>query len=276
MDAIADLHTHSIFSDGANSPCDLIKLAKEKNLKAIAITDHDSVSGIPEAIECGKIHDVEIIPGLEISADLHDKEIHLIGLFIDFNNDELQNYLKFFRNEREKRAERIIKKLASLNVDISMDEIFEEAKNSAIGRPHIANILFRKGYVEDYFDAFNKYLGDYAPAFERKIHVSLKSAIKIINDAGGLAILAHPGKIEEETLLQIIKSGIDGIEVVHPSHTTFLEKFYHGITEQYCLLASGGSDFHGGIKEDDDNFGKFVVKYDFVQEMKNMLPHNVY
>ncbi len=275
MEGSADLHTHTIYSDGALSPCELVRLAKEKGLRALAITDHDSVNALPEAIECGNRLGVEIIPGLEISSDVNDTEIHLLGLFVDYENTELKKYLSFFREERFHRAKRIVKKLTAMNVEISIEEIEEEAQSSAIGRPHIANILYKKGYVENYLDAFHKYLGDYAPAFERKIHVSLQGAIKLINDAGGLAILAHPARMNEELLTAIIRAGIDGIEVIHPSHTSSLQKFYLGIVEQYCLLESGGSDFHGGIKADDANFGKYVVKYSIVEEMKKMLPQNV-
>ncbi len=275
MDGVADLHTHTTYSDGVNSPCQLVRLAYEKGLRALAITDHDSVNGLPEAMECAEKYGVEIIPGLEISSEIDNTEIHLIGLFIDYQNAELQKYLQFFRDERFHRAKRIVKKLEAMNVEISIEEILAEANNSAIGRPHIANILFRKGYVANYLEAFHKYLGDYAPAFERKIHVSLQSAIKLINDAGGIAILAHPGKMPEELLKTVIHAGIDGIETVHPSHTDSLRKFYAGIVDQYCLLASGGSDYHGGIKEDDENFGLYTVKYSFVDEMKKTLPQQV-
>ena len=272
MDALADLHTHTIFSDGATTPCELVQMASEKGLKALAITDHDTTNGIYEATECGKKYGVEVIPGLEISCDINDKEIHLIGLFVDYEDEELRKYLEFFRNERYYRAKRIVQKLTAMNVEISIDEVLSEAKESAIGRPHIASVLYKKNVVANYLEAFHKYLGDYAPAFERKIHISLQSAIKLINDAGGLAILAHPGKMEEELLTQIIHAGIDGIETVHPSHSYSLNRFYSGIVEQYCLLASGGSDFHGGIKDDDENFGQFTVPYRYVEEMKNALP----
>ena len=272
MDALADLHTHTIFSDGAKTPCELVRMASEKGFTAIALTDHDTTNGIYEAIECGKKYGVEIIPGLEISCDINDKEIHLIGLFVDYEDEELKKYLEFFRNERYYRAKRIVQKLTAMSIEISIEEILSEARESAIGRPHIASVLYKKGLVGDYLEAFHKYLCDYAPAYERKIHISLQSAIKLINDAGGLAILAHPGKMEEELLTQIIHAGIDGIETVHPSHSSSLYKFYSGIVEQYCLLASGGSDFHGGIKDDEENFGQFTVPYRYVEEMKNALP----
>ena len=165
-----------------------------------------------------------------------------------------------------------------MGIGISIDEVFEEARNSAICRPHIANVLYKNGFVENYLDAYHKYLGDYAPAYERKIHVSLKSAIKLINEADGLAILAHPGKMDEELLRSVINAGIDGIEIVHPSHTPTQTKFYGGVIEQYCLVGSGGSDFHGGMKEDSENFGQYKIKYELVSEMKTLLPStsNIY
>ncbi len=271
MQKFADLHTHTTFSDGGNSPCALVRLAKSKGISALGITDHDSVNGINQAIECGKEYGIDIIPGVELSTDVNDKEIHLLGYFIDHEDKDLQSYLQFFREERAFRAKRIVKKLNDMNVEIEFEEILQEARNSAIGRPHIANVLISKGVVDSYQAAFQKYLGDYAPAFERKIHVSLQSAIKLINDAKGLAFLAHPGKMPEDLLQTVLASKIDGIEVVHPSHNDSRTKFYRGIVNQYCLLASGGSDFHGGIKNDEDNFGKYVISFDSVQEIKSML-----
>ncbi len=275
MQKIADLHTHTTFSDGGNSPCALVRMAKSKGISILGITDHDSVNGINQAIECGKEYGVEIVPGVELSTDVNDKEIHILGYFINHEDKDLLGYLKFFRDERAFRAQRIVKKLKKLNIQIEYNEILAEAKNSAIGRPHIANVLISKGIVSSYAEAFQKYLGDYAPAYERKIHVSLQSAIKLINDAKGLAFLAHPGKMPEDLLQTVLSSKIDGIEVVHPSHNESRTKFYRGIVNQYCLLASGGSDFHGGVKHDEENFGKYVIPNDSVLEIKSMLSiHN--
>ena len=145
------------------------------------------------------------------------------------------------------------------------------ANNSPICRPHIARLMVEKEIVPNFYSAFQKYIGDGAPAYEKKIHVSPQSAIKIINDAGGLAFLAHPGKMKESIILNLIKLGIDGIEVIHSSHKKNQQKFYRGITNQYCLLESGGSDFHGGLRKDEDNFGKYFTSYSVLENIKGIV-----
>jgi 3',5'-nucleoside bisphosphate phosphatase len=266
-----DLHMHTNHSDGALSTFDLIKKTKEAGLTSIAITDHDSVNAFQDAYVYGKEIGVEVIPGVEISTDLEDKEIHLLGYFINVGNDELTKYLSFFREERFHRAKRIINKLRNLGMKISIDDVLDRAKNSSIGRPHIANTMTEMGLVKSFNEAFEKYIGDYGPAYERKIHVSPHSALKLINEAGGLSFLAHPGFINESILLNFIKSGIDGIEVIHPQHSSNQIRFYRGIVNQYCLLESGGSDFHGGEKNDQGNLGKYVISQSTFETMKKML-----
>lgn len=269
-----DLHMHTKFSDGFYSPTELVKKACEANLSVISITDHDSVNGIKEAAIYGKELGVEIIPGLEISTDIDDKEVHLLAYFIDIDNEELQKYLSFFRDERFQRAKRIVQKLRNLGLQIKIEDVLERAKNSAIGRPHIAYTLVDLGLIGDYFEAFDKYIGDYGPAFERKIHVSPLSALKLINDAGGLSFIAHPGYMKESLLMNLIKAGIDGIEVIHPSHNENQISFYRGIVNQYCLLESGGSDFHGGKKADENNLGKYCISPNHLEAMRKMLHKN--
>jgi len=266
-----DLHTHTILSDGAHSPCELIKLAHENGISALSITDHDSINAYPEAIECAKDFKIELVPGVEISTDIDDKEVHLLALFIQLDNEELRKYLNFFREERFHRAKRIIAKLVKLGLKISIDDVMEHANNSAVGRPHIAYALIEKGFVKNYQEAFEKYLGDYSPAFERKIHVSIQSALKLISEAGGLSFIAHPGYMKEHLLLKLIKAGIDGIEVVHPSHNENQIQFYRGIVNQYCLLETGGSDFHGGKKLDFENLGKYYISGNQLNALKKML-----
>lgn len=265
---------HTTYSDGAYSPADLLSKVKAKGLNIISITDHDSVNGIKEAIKIGKEIGVEVIPGLEISTDLEDKEIHLLGYFIDYENEELQKYLSFFRDERLHRAKRIVQKLRNLGVAISIDDVIDHAQNSAIGRPHIASALLNLGITKNYFEAFERYIGDHGPAYERKIHVSPQSATKLISDAGGLSFVAHPGFIKETILMNLINAGIDGIEVLHPSHTENQVNFYRGIVNQYCLLESGGSDYHGGKKDDDENLGKYCISQNQLEAMRKMLIKN--
>lgn len=269
-----DLHMHTTHSDGAFSPTELVLKAKEAGLDIISITDHDSVNGIKEAIAVGKDAGVEVIPGLEISTDLDEKEVHLLAYFIDIDNEELQKYLSFFRDERFHRAKRIVQKLRNLGLSITIDDVIDHARNSAIGRPHIAYAMVNLGLISNYYEAFERFIGDYGPAFERKIHVSPQSATKLISDAGGLSFVAHPGYMKESILIDLIKAGIDGIEVIHPSHSESQINFYRGIVNQYCLLESGGSDFHGGKKEDGENLGKYNISPNHLEAMRNMLHKN--
>ena len=268
---VIDFHMHTTYSDGHYSPLDLMKKVRDKKIGIISITDHDSVNGIEEAISIGKEFGVDVIPGLEISTDVEDKEVHLLGYFIDINHAELKKYLSFFRDERYHRACRMVRKLNALDLDISIDDVIEVTNGSAIGRPHVALAMMNKGIVNDYYGAFQKYLRDGAPAYERKIHVSPQSALKIISDAGGLSFIAHPGHLKESILMTLINSGIDGIEVTHPSHNSYQKKFYRGIVNQYCLLESGGSDFHGGEKGDEDNLGKYWLEPKHYKEMLHFL-----
>lgn len=274
MSAKIDLHTHTNYSDGAYSPTELIDKARERGLEIISITDHDSVNGIKEATEYAKQFGMEVVPGLEISTDVEDKEVHLLAYFIDIENEELQKYLSFFRDERVHRAARIVDKLRKLGFNFTIDDVIKRANDSAIGRPHIAYTMVDLGFIKNYNEAFEKYIGDYGPAFERKIHVSAQSALKLIDDAGGLSFIAHPGYMKEPLLMNLIKAGIDGIECVHPSHNEGHVKFYRGIVNQYCLLESGGSDFHGGKKMDEPNLGKYLLSKNHLEAMRQMLQKN--
>lgn len=270
----ADLHLHTTFSDGAYSPQAVVNKAKNAGLSLISISDHDNLAGIEAAVEYGKMLGLEVIPGVEISTDIEDREIHLLGYFIDPGNEDFRKYLEFFRQERFHRAKRIINRLNNLGISISLDAVMGKANNNAVGRPHVAQVMIEKGYVNSLYEAFDKYLGNGAPAFERKVHVSPQSAIKLISDAGGLSFIAHPGYLDEKIILSLIKYGVDGIEVIHPSHSPSQVKYYTGIVNEYCLLASGGSDFHGGRREDELNLGKYYISHSSVEAMRKMLLRN--
>jgi len=269
-----DLHSHTNYSDGFNSPKELIDKAKEKGIEVLSITDHDNLAAINEATEYGKRAGVEIIPGVEISSDIMDREIHILGYFVEPGNSEIERYLTFFREERLKRAERIVKKLNLLGISLKLDDVLKIARNSAVGRPHIAQALLEGGFTNSYFEAFNKYIGNDCPAYEKKVHVSPGSAFKIINDSGGLSFIAHPGILPENILKDLIDAGVDGIEVIHPSHTSQIVKFYKGIVSEYFLLEAGGSDYHGGKREDDNNLGKYFVYLSAVEAMRQRLMRN--
>ena len=272
MEGKADLHMHTTHSDGIYSTSELVRRAKEAGLTIISITDHDNVAAVAEAIEVGKRCDIEVIPGVELSVGVGEQEVHLLAYFFDYNNQHLLDHLAFFRIERMKRAERIVEKLNGLNVPLKLGAVLERAGTGSVGRPHIATALFEAGLTDSYHEAFYKYIGYGKPAYEKKYQISPQAAIALIASAGGLSFIAHPGNsLNEAVLLEFINEGIDGIEVIHPSHSPERVMHYSGIVNEYFLLASGGSDFHGGRKNDNDILGKYYVSLDHVQEMRRRL-----
>ena len=269
----ADLHLHTTYSDGALTPNEMIQRAYAAGLSVVSITDHDHVGAIDEAIEAGRKLGIEIIQGVELSVVLNEKDIHLLAYFFDHTNRKLLDYLAFFRSERLKRAERIVQKLNEINIPLKLDAVLDQAGiGSSVGRPHIASALLEEGLTGTYHEAFLKYIGFGAPAYEKKYQLSPTEATKLISQAGGLSFLAHPGKYTTDMeLSELIKTGLDGIEVVHPSHNEARQEFYRGVVHQYFLLECGGSDFHGGKKNDDDTLGVYTVPVDVVEDMRNRL-----
>ncbi len=268
----ADLHLHSTYSDGALSPYELIQRAKGANLRTISITDHDNVNAIDDAIEIGREFGVEVIPGVELSTNVGEKEVHILGYFVDHKNVTLREHLALFRRERLRRAERIVEKLHNLNVPLKLENVLDRAGNGSVGRPHIATALVEEGLAESYREAFNKYIGYGCPAYEKKYQLSPTEALQLVATAKGLSFLAHPGKyMSDGALLHFIKEGIDGVEIVHPSHGPENIAHYRGIANEYFLLETGGSDFHGGKKNDDEFFGLFTVPADWVENMRRRL-----
>ena len=201
----ADLHSHTIYSDGFHTPEELLYKAKDLGINILSITDHDSINAVEQATSIGKKLGIEIIPGVEISSDLRGAEVHILGYFVDIKNKELERYLEFFREERIRRASRIITKLNNLGMEITLNDVLKVAKNSAVGRPHIAVAMVEKELVNSYFEAFNKYIKNGGPAYERKVHLSPQSAFKIISDAGGLSFIAHPANMPESLVKELIE-----------------------------------------------------------------------
>jgi 3',5'-nucleoside bisphosphate phosphatase len=269
----ADLHTHTYYSDGKFSPEILVRKAKDCGLHSISVTDHDNVDGIDEATGAGKEFNVEVIPGVELSSECRGNEVHVLGYFMDYKSPKLQEHLLEFRKKRKIRAEKIVEKLNELHIPLKMDDVMEQVRNSAsIGRPHIAYAMVEKKFVSNYYEAFVKYIGDFKPAYEKKPNISTKDAIQLITGAGGLSFVAHPGKtIRDELLIEIMENGIDGIEVIHPSHSAEDVRYFQGMASQYFLLESGGSDFHGGRINDDSILGAYWISEQKVVAMKHRL-----
>jgi len=259
MPSKIDLHSHTKFSDGYFTPQELLEKVNEKNISVLAITDHDTIDAIPSAISLGEKLGITIVPGVELSSQDGDRDLHILGYFIDIENEQFKKYLTLFKAERIKRAERIIAKLNTLGFPISIDDVLAFSETSVVGRPHIADALVKLGIVKSFYEAFQKFLGNGSPAYEKKYYISPATAIKIIQDAGGLAVVAHPGALQEETISELIKANIDGFEVYHPSHSAQQMKYYEGITTNYFLYGTGGSDFHGGTRSDANNIGRYYT-----------------
>ena len=254
-----DLQMHSNFSDGSMTPTELVLMAKEIGLTAIALTDHDTIDGIPEFMEAGEKYNLETVPGVEISIDTklpNNGHLHMLGLFIAPHSEELKNTLDYLLTQRNLRAQKIIDKLNELNIPITMEELLAEAGEGSIGRPHVAKILVRKKVVQSLQEAFDIYLAKGKPAYMDKVKLGEEDAIKMIKNAGGLAILAHPHLMNYDTfnetkqkILVLREMGLDGCEVYYSGMPAdFAEKLLK-FTKEYNLLISGGSDFHGINKD---------------------------
>lgn len=268
----ADMHLHTNHSDGVLSTNELLPLAKNKKLKCISIVDHDSIAAIEEAIPICKKLDIKLIPGVELSSSIDNQEIHILGYFINPTNKLLLDYLQLFREERIKRTKIIVHKLNKLNIPLKLESVIELAQNGCIGRLHIAAALVKQGFVNNYLQAFEYYIKNNGPAYEKKYTITPAQAIMLISQAGGLSFLAHPGNITSENILyKLINLGIDGLEVVHPNHSKDTTNYLKKIANEYFLLETGGSDFHGGIKNDDNTLGKYTIPYKYVYAMKSRL-----
>ncbi|MEF3309895.1 PHP domain-containing protein [Paenibacillus sp. GYB004] len=246
-----DLHSHTTASDGTNAPAVQVRLAREAGLRGVAITDHDTVAGVAEAQAEGGAIGIEVIPGVEISTVADGRDIHVLGYFIDTGDTAFLERLKQLRETRNTRNEMILRKLASLGIEVSMEEVIQQArktpgKDETIGRPHIAEVLVRKGHASDMADAFNRYLATGAAAYVNPPRIRPEDAVDWIREAGGVPVLAHPGLYgNDELVIRLIEYGIAGIEAYHSDHGPEEEAKYAELAEQHGLIATAGSDFHG-------------------------------
>jgi predicted metal-dependent phosphoesterase TrpH len=269
---MVDLHTHTNRSDGLLPPEQVVRLAAQAGLRAVAVTDHDEIGALEVAVALGKQLGIEVIPGVELSVSHNGYDIHILGYLIDFRKARLLEFLNFFQSERVRRVHRILEKLNALGCPVPLEAVLRKAGAGSIGRPHIADALVETGHVPSYQEAFNRFIADGKPAFVPKVRISAAEAVAIIHEAQGLACLAHPGQnLTEPIILDVIKAGVDGIEVVHPKHTATQRELYRRLAKIYNLLETGGSDFHGGRKSVVEKFGDFVVEYEKVEKMKDRL-----
>lgn len=266
----ADLHTHTTVSDGKYSPMELVDLAIQRSITTLAITDHDSCEGYFEAKKYAQQKGgINIIAGVEISTNYHGKETHMLAYLFDAKNSELLELLRLQKSARTRRAAEIIEKLNAEGLEITLQEVTDYAGNGLIGRPHFAKILQKKGLVSSHNEAFIKYLGVGGSAFSTLENCDIEDAIKTVHSAGGVAILAHPGKhTSDDKLEELREMGLDGVEYIHPSHDFTLQKKYQHWAKTNNLICTGGSDFHGFTNRDNQYFGLVCVDASIVANLR--------
>jgi hypothetical protein len=279
MDPI-DLHTHSNYSDGGLSPRQLVQLAKEKGLRAIALTDHDTVAGVEEALAAGEELDIEVVPGVEVSVQHPPGTMHILGYYVQVTNLELLKALQKLQQARADRNPKIIEQLRALGLEITMDEVLD-LSGGQIGRPHIAKALVNRGYVPSIEEAFSHYLKKGGIAYVEKFRFSPQKAIAMIRGAGGLAALAHPLTLEigygeelTELVSKLQRLGLEGIEVYYHTHTEEMIEIYQEVADRLELLPTGGSDFHGTLQDYSDfgnGLGGHGLDYKLLQKIKERL-----
>lgn len=239
-----DLHTHTTASDGEYSPDKLVTKANQAGLSTIAITDHDTLAGIGEARQAGEREGIRVIPGVEITTHFSEISVDVLGYAFDHPH-LLHQTLMEYRKARRQRAERILEKLVGLGMELSMEEVSSCSTDGVITRPHIAKALVRKGYAPDVQTVFDLYLADGQPAHVEKQSLSTNAGIRLIHEAGGKAVLAHPGLIRDNRCVEgLLKLDWDGIEVWHPAHTSDQVRTFQNAARERGLSVTGGSDFH--------------------------------
>ena len=244
----SDLHTHSTISDGILTPRELVNQAAAAGVTYLSLTDHDSTDGLPEAQAAAADHPgLTLIPGIEISTDITEGEAHILGYLFDTENAELQATLESFRDDRVGRARRMVQNLERLGVPVTWERVVEIAGQGAIGRPHIAQALMEAGHVPSIREAFDRYIGNFGPAYAGRRKMAPEEAIRLIRQYGGLPVLAHPDETPglEAMLPALAGAGLAGMEVDYGLYPAELRARFRALADQYGLLALGGSDYHG-------------------------------
>ncbi len=277
-----DLHIHTTASDGTFTPGQVVSHAHQLKLKAIAITDHDTVAGSKEALDSGIPPSLGFLTGVEISSTPPpfypgSGSFHLLGYSIRLDDPKLNRTLEKLQQARKDRNPNIIERLNELGISITMDEVREEAGEGQLGRPHIANLMVTKGVVASIDEAFDRFLGTGKPAYVDKQRVECFAAIEIITEAGGIAVLAHPGLLDykndsqlDELIGKLKKAGIQGVEVYYSGHTPDQTRLYAELAQRHDLLMTGGSDFHGAIQpkiEMGSGHGDLIVPYELYEKL---------
>ncbi|MDS1029040.1 PHP domain-containing protein [Bacillota bacterium LX-D] len=267
---LIDLHIHTTASDGVLSPKEIVAFAHEQGLLAIAITDHDTTDGLDEGLREGKRKKIDVIPGLELSTDFKTREVHLLGYYIEYQNEFFQRKLSTLRDNRVKRAKSIVAKLNYLGFKLDWEHILAIARGGSVGRPHIAQALMEKSYISSIEEGFNKLLVKGAPAYVPREKISIAEGIALIKEAKGIPVLAHPGLLNDRSLVQeLLGLGIEGLEAYYPLHSQKETTYCLQLCSKYGLIATGGSDYHGRGNEFRCKIGAVEAPYTIIKELKN-------
>ncbi|MCK4236248.1 MAG: PHP domain-containing protein [Candidatus Krumholzibacteria bacterium] len=269
LGAPCDLHIHSYYSDGNLSPEELVRRARSAGLSALSITDHDTVLGQEEAVRASSKYGIEFLTGIELSIREGGLSLHILGYLFDPGNPDLLHSVQELSKARLERARSIIRKLDDEGVRIPFEVVLEEAGNGTVGRPHIANVLWKSGFVDGIQDAFNRYIGYSRPCYVPEVVLPLERVVRLIEGAGGVAVWAHPGKnIRRKVLLErLCESGVKGLEVYHPNHVLDVEKELRASAAERGLICTGGSDFHSRETMQAD-IGEISVSYEAVLALR--------
>lgn len=271
-----DLHVHTTASDGSSTPSEVVSLASQKGLSAIAITDHDTMGGVPEAMKTASTYGIEVIPGLEISTK-HHSAVHILGYYVNCESKDLQNELQWIVWERDQRNEKICALMRESGLPVEYVKM-KERFGDVVGRPHFARLLVQLGLAEDVQDAFQRFLEKGKKYFQPRIFLSLKRSIEIISDSGGIPVLAHPFQyhLEDADMCELIeyciKHGLRGIECLYSGYTKEQSSYLEKLASKYGLLVTGGSDYHGSVKPHiqlGTGNGDLSVPYSVLEKMKD-------
>jgi hypothetical protein len=264
----ADLHLHTIASDGTYTPLELVSKALDAGLSCIALTDHDTIDALEETISLGNQRGLEVLSGIELSAEYDSQEVHVLGYLVDYKSPPFLKQLRILKENRVKRVYRIVEKLNNLGIGLKAEDVFSLSEGAAPGRLHIARALVKSGLVKSIFEVFNKYIGDKGPAYSLGFRFSPQDAIKFIRDAGGIPVLAHPYVLHNDGLIpEFIKAGLLGLEAYYPEHSQGEVNFYLNLAKENSLLVTGGSDCHGKAKPE-VRIGSLKIPYELVEKLK--------
>jgi hypothetical protein len=269
---VADLHLHTNFSDGTYTPEELAGHAARQSLSAIALTDHDTVEGCGRAAEACAQHGVEFIPASELTAEVDDTEVHLLGYYLDTSNPKLLEEMARFQAVRQNRISEMVARLNSLGVSLTAERVFELANCRSPGRPHVGRALVEAGFCGSVDEAFERFLKKGRPAWVPKFKMSIFDGIHLIHQAGGLAVLAHPALNRVDPAIpRLVEAGLDGLECFHTKHSTLTAERYVDMAVEYGLLITGGSDCHGMAKGK-PLIGTVRLPYEHVERLKAARP----